>query len=143
MSGVMAKVSGGILLSTMTELRQNVEQVHQTSPQRLALAKAYLDSLSWGITGLEALGQKLGFVILSPPEPREFPKMLYRQNQYQIAENQTQEQSMLLEGFSPKVPAEPQAKLLEEALPVPPTFSINLPQGPAHGHDPDSEFTDC
>lgn len=125
----MVKVPGGKLLSTMAELRQQVEQATQASPQRLTLARAYLDSLDWGIKGLATMGQRIGFQILEPNPPQEYPKMLYKNDSWRIAANPTEEQSMLSDGFSPRVPV----PLIEPPIPFnppPPTISIALPVPP-------------
>lgn len=130
MSDQPAVVSGATLLSTMAELKQRIEQGVMASPQRLQLAKTYLESLEWGIKGLETMGQKIGFVMIDPPAPVEYPKMLYRESTYRIANNSTEEQAMNSEGFWHR-PAEPYPKFepLVEA-PEAPTFRVSLPHGP-------------
>lgn len=122
--------TGGKLLSTMAELRQQIEMATQASPQRLKLAQAYLDSLAWGISGLAALGHKVGFQLLEPNPPREYPKMLYKGPDYQIAKTPQDEQLLLSDGYSSRVsipspPPEPAER------PPPPTISISLPKPPA------------
>lgn len=122
--------SGGTLLSTMAELRAKIEQGVLASPQRLQLAKAYLESLEWGIKGLETMGQRMGFVVLEKPAPQEYPKMLYRGTQYQIANNPSEEHTITSEGFSARQ-VEPLPMLNEPAMmpPEAPTFSMPLPGG--------------
>jgi hypothetical protein len=140
----MEKVAGERLLSTMLELRERINQLHQGAPQRAMLAKTYLDSLAWGIGGLAAMGQRIGFMILDPPEPLEYPKMLYRGVDYKIATNEAEEQLMLLEGFSFRV-----QRLVEPEVvarpPPPPIISVSIPRGMMSGDEytRDTDPPDC
>lgn len=138
MSEQMVKEPGGRLISSLAELRNQIEHQVQSSPQRLKLAQAYLDSLAWGITGLTALGQKIGFQLLEPSPPMEFPKMLYRGQDYQIAATALQEQQLLSVGYSSRVsiaapPSEPAER------PKPPIISIQLPTPAEPPDGPDSD----
>lgn len=133
------KVAGGMLLSTLEELRGIVEQRTLGSPQRLQLARSYLESLEWGIKGLAVMGQRVGFFMLEEPAPKEFPKMLYRKDRYQIANNPLEEHTMNSEGFWPR--AQQPSLQQEEPEPVTaPTFSIQLP-GPRNGTQQDTEHS--
>lgn len=141
--GLMAKAPGGKLLSTMAELRHEIEQKVMASPQRLTLARAYLDSLAWGIQGLETMGQKIGFQLLAAPPPEEYPQMLYRRREFRIASTAVEAQRLISEGFSPRVPGPwPLAEQPETQTPLPaPTFSVRIPSGgpPVNPEDPDDE----
>lgn len=128
--GLPGVVSGGRLLSTMVELRREVETKVQASPQRLKLAQAYLDSLAWGIKGLEEMGHRIGFTLLDKLPPQEFPKMLYREGETAVADNQSQEQSLNSEGFWPLRSVAPPEASPPVILAPPPIIEVRMP---SHG----------
>jgi hypothetical protein len=119
--GLPVKEPGEKLLYTLAQLTQQITSQHQN--RRLEMAKAYLSSLAWGIKGLEEMGHRIGFRLLPPEAPKEYPKMLYKGNHWVQVENETQELSAISNGFSPQVvePLKPQEQL---APPVPPTIKF-------------------
>lgn len=120
---------------SMAELRTMIEGIHQSSPQRLQLAKTHLDSLTQSLKGLEQMGQKLAFTLLPPPEPIMYPRMVYKmvgkKRQYKIAGNSMEERLLMDLGYFPPEPkpepTEPEPTPVEE----PPTFSVVI--GGQHG----------
>lgn len=121
---------------SMAELRTLIEGIHQNSPQRLQLAKTYLDSLVQTLKGLEQMGQKLAFTLLPPPEPIAYPKMVYKvigkKRVYKIANNSMEETLLMEMGYFPPEP-KPEPTPEPDKIPVeePPTFSVVL--GGQHG----------
>lgn len=138
--GPQVMAHGGTLLSTMADLRAQVEQATKGSPQRLQLARSYLDSMEWGIRGLAAMGQRVGFTMLEAQVPQEFPKMLYKGAKFQIANNRLEEHTMNSEGFWP-IAQKPSPRVEEPEPVTAPTFSIQLP-GPRNGTEPNPEHSD-
>lgn len=117
-------------LLSMAELKSLIEQTHGNSPQRLQLARTYMESLTWGLKGLEGMGQKLAFTVLPPPAPQEFPKMVYKRKQVKIAANATEETLLQDQGFFARRP-EPIPEPESETA-TPPVFSVTL--GGRHGN---------
>jgi hypothetical protein len=109
-------------------LRQEIEKMHVGTPQRLTLAKAYLQSLEWGMKGLATLGQTVGFTIMPPPPPQEYPKALYRRGKTRLANSLAEETQLAIEGFHPKQP-EPEVQEPEPKQPSPPTIQVKMPDG--------------
>lgn len=120
---------------SMGELKTLIEGIHSNSPQRLQMAKTHLDALSQALKGLEAMGQKLAFTLLPPPEPIQYPKMLYKtlgkKQLHKIANNSMEETLLMEMGYFPPEPKpqdpEPEKVPVEE----PPTFSVVI--GDRHG----------
>lgn len=94
------------------------------------LAKVYLDSLAWGAKGLHDLGQSLGFTLVGPWPPLEFPKMMYRGSQDAIAQNQVQQRNLEEQGFRPREPKPVSREVQDQAIQFPreaPTIQVPLP----------------
>lgn len=124
-------MSGLITPLALDELRALVERLHSREPQRAMLAKVYLDSLAWGAKGLSDLGQTLGFTLVGPWPPLEFPKMLYRGHQTAIAHNAIQQQNLEAEGFRAREPEAVPISTQDAAIQIPtapPTIQVPLPR---------------
>jgi hypothetical protein len=127
---------GETLLYTLDQLTLKIESQHQN--RRLEMAKAYLESLTWGLKGLEEMGHRIGFRLLPEPAPKEYPKMLYKGTETKIAENVQQELEMALKGFWPRAAEPLQTLEPPEPRPMAPVISIRLPHAP----NPTPESTD-
>jgi hypothetical protein len=117
---------------TFTQLIQTIERNHQN--RRLELAHEYLMSLVWGLKGLEEMGHRIAFQILSALPPQEYPKMLYRGMEGAIAETALQAQEMSLRGFLPRALPEAVNLTVVSKAPIPPMISIRLPENPHEHH---------
>lgn len=126
MSETEVKAPGAKLLYTMEDLKNYINQTIG-GPQRLKLAQAFLQSLEWGLGGMEGMGVRIAFQILDPPKPVEYPKMLFRGNNFQIANNPTEEQRLNSVGFWARVP-KPLPTLEPPERPLAPVISMRIPQ---------------
>jgi hypothetical protein len=120
------RAHGAKLLYTMEDLKNYIEQTIGGA-QRLKLAQAFLQSMDWGIQGMDSMGVRIAFQILDPPKPVEYPKMLFRGNNFQIANNPTEEQRLNSVGFLARVP-KPLPPPVEPERPLAPVISMRIPQ---------------
>lgn len=70
------------------------------------------------------MGVRLGFVILPPESPEEFPKMLYKNVEEVIVDNKEQEREMLAKGFVVHNIGVPPPAALPPDTPHAPTFTL-------------------
>jgi hypothetical protein len=123
-----------VQLMAMDELAATIEGMHRREPQRQTLAKVYLDSIAWGAKGLHDLGQTLGFSIVGPWEPIEFPKVLYRGRHTEIVHNANQQRRLEAEGWrerihgpDPEPAPEPTPRVEAPTIQIP---KPGVPRGP-------------
>lgn len=116
----------------MPQLLDLLESIHRSSPQRLLLARAYLQSLMWGIAGLKGLGQDLGFVLMPPAPPMEFPKMLFRGTDSIVVNSTAEEARANGEGWMMRQETRPATVTTPPPSPPlnPPVISIPRPGAP-------------
>lgn len=125
---------------SMAELRTLIEGIHSNSPQRLQLAKTYLDTLAQTLKGLETMGQRIAFTLLPPPPPIEYPKMVQRPMvnskgktilEYKVVNNSMEEELWGFQGF--QCPPKPEPEPEPEPTPVGEPPVIAFP-GVHHGN---------
>lgn len=128
----MVETIPGVMSSfTLQELTEKILGETRNAPQLNSQIATLLNSLVWGTAGLAVMGYSLGFILKDPETPKEYPKMLYLNDTWRIADNAGVERELVAEGYSTRVVKLPHISEPAPVRPIAPTISIPIPTGPS------------
>ena len=110
-------------MTDLTLLKSQLGAALSAEPQKAALAASALDEISQGISKLASLGLSFFLTEGSASSPIEYPKALYRGDDFEVVHDATEEASLRSQGF------DVHPTLRTVATPNEPELPLEAPQG--------------